>query len=65
MSHPQEPSDNKEEAEVKACCGSDKHKHTLKINGGKPNAPEVYCPMHCEGDKARTNQEDVRCVACI
>jgi hypothetical protein len=26
MSHPQEPSDKmKEEAEVKACCGNDKH----------------------------------------
>jgi hypothetical protein len=57
MSHPQEPSDKmKEEAEVKACCMTSISMMRSLTSG------EYYCPMHCEGDKAMTNQEDVRCV---
>jgi Cu+-exporting ATPase len=64
MSHPQEPSDKiKEEAEVKACCGNDKHQHADSKMEEKPNAHgEYYCPMHCEGDKVY--DKPGRCPVC-
>jgi Cu+-exporting ATPase len=64
MSHPKESSDKpNEEAEVKACCGDDKHQHAKSKTEEKPNTPvEYYCPMHCEGDKVY--DEAGRCPVC-
>jgi Cu+-exporting ATPase len=64
MSHPKEPSDKvKEEAEVKSCCGDDKHAHTEdKMEEMSSAASEYYCPMHCEGDKVYEEAGD--CPVC-
>jgi Cu+-exporting ATPase len=64
MSHPQEPSETiKEEAEVKSCCGNDKHQHADSKMEEKPNATgEYYCPMHCEGEKVY--DKPGRCPVC-
>lgn len=64
MGHPKEPSDKvKEEAEVKSCCGDDKHAHTEdKMEEMSRAASEYYCPMHCEGDKVYEEAGD--CPVC-
>jgi Cu2+-exporting ATPase len=62
MSHPQEPSDKmKEEAEVKACCGNDKHQHADKMEE-KPNAQRVLLSHALR--RGQSNDEPGRCPVC-